>query len=52
MPPVNNLNKDFLRAILKNEKRVFTLLEVKKIKVPKYEELSIANLYDKIKDDA
>ena len=46
------LNKDFLRQILADQKSLLKLNEVERIEVPKYEELSVLNLYDKFKEDA
>ena len=45
------LNKDFLRQILAEDKKLLELSEVHWIEVPKYEELSVKNLYPKFKDD-
>ena len=39
------LNKDFLRQILIEQKKLLTLAEVKMVSVPKFEELSVKNLY-------
>ena len=41
------LNKDFLRQILLEQKKLLTLEEVKIVEVPKFQELSVQNLYPK-----
>ena len=46
------INKDFLRMILVEEKKLLTLAEKREINVPKYDELSVNSLYPKFKDDA
>ena len=46
------INKDFLRKILLEEKKLLTLEEKKEVSVPKYDELSVNMLYPKFKDDA
>ena len=45
MPPKESINKDYLKQILVNEKILLTMDEVRFIKVPKYEELSVKALY-------
>ena len=45
------LNKDFLRQILVEEKKLLELSEVHWIEVPKYEELSVKSLYPKFLGD-
>ena len=45
------INKDFLRKILIDEKRLLTLEEKRDVNVPKYDELSVNILYPKFKDD-
>ena len=52
LPPYTNLNKDFLKAIFKNEKRLFKITEVKQITVPLYEELNVGKLYEHYKGNA
>ncbi len=41
LPPDSMLNKDFLRDILQDKKRLMRLADVKSIIVPKYDELSV-----------
>ena len=45
------MNKDFLRAVLADKKKLLKLSEVKMINVPKYEELSVKKLFPYLKDD-
>ena len=45
------MNKDFLKQVLCNEKRLLALKEVKWINVPLYDELSVVNLYPDLKAD-
>ena len=51
VPPAVMLNKDFLRQILVEEKKLLELSEVHWIEVPKYEELSVKSLYPKFNGD-
>ena len=45
------MNKDFLRAVLADKKKLLKLSDVKMINVPKYEELSVKKLFPYLKDD-
>ena len=44
--------KDFLRQILNEEKKLIRNADLKPITVPKYDELSVVNLFPKVKDNA
>ena len=46
-----NINKDFLRAVFKEEKGMFKNNDVCKIMVPQYEELSVSALMDVMSND-
>ena len=46
------INKDFLRDILADKKKLFALTEVKMVDVPRYDELSVNKLYPNFKHDA
>lgn len=46
------LNRDFLRAIFRGSKKLLKQEEVKKITVPRYDELSVKNIYPMVKEDA
>ena len=39
------LNKDFLKKVLKEEKKLLSLKEVKYVNVPHYEELSVKRFW-------
>ena len=45
------LNKDFLKDVFVNKKRLFKLSEVKRICVPLYDELSVIKLWPMMKND-
>ena len=45
------LNKDFLRQVFRDEKKLLGLADVKWIAVPKLAELSVVNLFPIFKDD-
>ena len=45
------LNKDFLRQILAEEKKLLALSDVKWIEVPKYDELAVNSIFDRFKAD-
>ena len=42
--PPSMLTKDFLRQILSEEKRLLKVSAVRKINVPRYDEISVKNL--------
>ena len=46
------INKDFLRKILTEEKKLLTLAEKREINVPKYDELGVGALYPEFRNDA
>ena len=45
------VNKDYLRQIFVEEKQLLLLSEVKWIQMPRYDELSVVNLFPKFKAD-
>ena len=45
------LNRDFLKAIFRGSKKLLKQQEVKKIVVPRYDELSVKNIFPMVKDD-
>ena len=51
LPPANNIGKDFLRAVFKDEKQVLKNESVRKITIPKYAELSVANFFEVMAQD-
>ena len=46
------INKDFLRQVFKNDKKLLGLNEVHRICVPMFDELSVGNLWPQVKPDA
>ena len=52
MPPEDVVNKDFLKAVLAEDKYLLHKSEVKFISVPHYDELSVKNLWPDVKKDA
>ena len=51
MPPSRELNKDFWKALFKDEKKVFKIHEINHIIVPKLDELSVPSMIELMKDD-
>ena len=51
LPPYNQLNKDWWKQVLKDEKKVFKVTEIKPIIVPKIEELSVPKVLQMVKSD-
>ena len=45
------LTKDFLRQVLSEQKRLLTMNGVRRINVPRYDELSVKNLFPKYAND-
>ena len=48
MMPYEQCTKDMIKEIFCGEKKLMKLKEVKFITMPKYDELSVKNLYDKL----
>ena len=44
LPPFNNMNKDMLKQILRGEKKVFLMENIRMVKVPAYQELKVLSL--------
>ena len=51
VPPFKQVNKDFLKSVFAEEKRLLKKQAVKYIQVPKYDELSVKQLWSSFKDD-
>ena len=51
LPPKAQVNKDFLRQVFKNEKTLLKKKAVDYIHVSHYQELSVKNLWQTLKDD-
>ena len=48
MPPYEMLTKDWLKQILKGEKKFMKMSELRAVNVVKYDELSVKKLYDEL----
>jgi hypothetical protein len=51
LPPYKQVNKDFFKLLLKDEKRAFKVTQVRQIIVPKLDELGIKYMLQMVKDD-
>ena len=51
MPPAYSMNKDFLRKVLADEKKLLHMSEVKRIHVPFFDELSVKNISPQVIED-
>lgn len=51
MPYEHLVTKEYLKAILKDEKQLLRVSEVRMINVPKYDELSVRNLWEEVMQD-
>ena len=47
MPPFNMITAPFLKQVLKGEKKLYKSAEVKTCNPPRYDEISVIQLYDK-----
>ena len=45
-------NKDFLKLVFANKKRLLKLQDLRSVNVFKYDELSVKNLYPKVENDS
>ena len=45
------VNRDFVRAVLSGDKKFLKLSEKRAVIVPKYDELSVKNIFPKFKRD-
>ena len=45
------INKDFLKLIFAEKKQLLPLIELRSVSVPKYDELSVKNVYPHIQKD-
>ena len=48
MPPENMINKDFIKRVLQDEKRLLELKKVKYVNVPHYDELSVKKFWPRV----
>ena len=51
VPPASSVNRDFLKAVLADEKRLLKVNEARYINMPKYDELSVKNIFPRFRDD-
>ena len=51
VPPEKMVNKDFLKMVLTEEKKLLHLHEVRWVNVPHYDELSVKKFLPKFEDD-
>jgi len=51
LPPIDNIGKDFLRAVFAEEKQLIPLSEVKWVNVPKWPEVCVKDLYQHYAQD-
>ena len=51
LPPPNQVNKDFLRQVFTDEKKLFKKKNVDFIHIPQWDELSVKKLWKDLKDD-
>ena len=52
VPPRATVNRDFVRAVLKGEKKLLKISERRSVNVPKYDELGVRHIFPKFKHDA
>ena len=51
MPPKNQVNKDFLRLVFQDKKKLLKKADISYINVRHFEEISVKNLWATLKDD-
>ena len=51
VPPESMVNKDFIRDVLAERKKLMRLSAVKSVNVPHFDEISVKNIYPIFKDD-
>ena len=51
LPPQSQLNKDFIKEMLRGDKKVFKITEVNYIKVPKLPEISVKLVLNMLQKD-
>ena len=52
MPPIRQVNKDFLKAVFKDTKKLLKKNQINYVAVPCYDELAVKNLWPMLKKDA
>ena len=48
VPPSKMVNKDFIKQVLSEEKRLLSLNKVKYVNMPRYDELSVAKFWPRL----
>lgn len=51
VPPAKMINKDFLKQVLTDQKKLLPLSEIKHVNVPHYEELSVKKFFPILSED-
>lgn len=51
VPPEKYINKDFLKQVLAEDKKLLPNMEVKPVNVPLYDELSVKKFYPMLQTD-
>ena len=51
VPPDGMINKDFFKQVFDGQKRLLGMNEVRRVNVPKYDELSVKNLWPTMSQD-
>ena len=51
VPPAASVNRDFLRAVLIGKKKLLKIGDCNFVNVPKYDELSVRNIFPRFKED-
>lgn len=51
VPPAKMINKDFLKQVLTDSKKLLSLSEIKHVNVPHYEELSVKKFHPILSED-
>ena len=51
MPKFDEVNKDFMRDVLANRKKLLSMEEVRAVNVPSYDELSVRNMWEEVLED-
>ena len=51
LPPIHQINKDFLKKLLVDEKKLFKKKDINLITVPKLDEMGLKKMIAMVKDD-
>jgi hypothetical protein len=50
-PPIQSMNKDFIKMILADKKKLMPRSQLRPIVVPNFDELSVKNLWNDVRED-